>query len=71
MRDRRVQFLPVQWRTALKLDVDEEIRRRHAGLDNEFTLDGAPLYPPELELSDTAERYNHQEVCTIRARPNE
>ena len=40
MRDRRVQYLPVQWRTVLKLDIDEETRRKDAGLDNEFTLDG-------------------------------
>ncbi|THH10470.1 hypothetical protein EW145_g1291 [Phellinidium pouzarii] len=38
MRNRRVQFLPVQWRTNLKLGVDEERRRHELGLDNEFTL---------------------------------
>lgn len=40
MRGRRIQFLPVQWRANLKLDVDEERRREDAGLDNEFTLNG-------------------------------
>ena len=40
MRDRRVQFLPVQWRTSFDLSADEESRREAAGLDNDFTLDG-------------------------------
>ena len=43
MRDRRVQFLPVQWRTNFILDKDEELRREDAGLDNEFTLNGQSL----------------------------
>ncbi|KAH8114537.1 DDHD domain-containing protein [Phellopilus nigrolimitatus] len=38
MRDRRAQFLPVQWRTSFNLGDDEERRRGDAGLDNEFTL---------------------------------
>ena len=40
MRDRRVQFLPVQWRTNFKLDADEERRREESGVDNNFTLGG-------------------------------
>lgn len=44
MRDRRVQFLPVQWRTNFILDKDEELRREDAGLDNEFTLNGQSLW---------------------------
>lgn len=40
MRERRVQFLPIQWRTNMKLDDDEERMRESAGLDNEFTLNG-------------------------------
>lgn len=40
MRNRRAQFLPVQWRASLKLDADEEQRREHEGLTNEFTLSG-------------------------------
>ena len=35
MRNRRVQFLPVQWRTSFQLDADEERRRGDAGLDND------------------------------------
>ncbi|KZS90434.1 hypothetical protein SISNIDRAFT_475303 [Sistotremastrum niveocremeum HHB9708] len=41
MRNRRVQFLPVQWRTNLQLSLDEENERRereNEGLDNRFTL---------------------------------
>ncbi|EJC98098.1 uncharacterized protein FOMMEDRAFT_171452 [Fomitiporia mediterranea MF3/22] len=38
MRDRRVQFLPVQWRTNFQLSADEESRREAAGIDNNFTL---------------------------------
>lgn len=41
MRNRRVQFLPVQWRTNFQLNADEERRREDAGLDNDFTLNGA------------------------------
>ena len=44
MRDRRVQFLPVQWRTNFILDKDEELRREDAGLDNEFTLNCQSLW---------------------------
>lgn len=40
MRNRRVQFLPVQWRTNFQLNADEERRREDAGLDNDFTLNG-------------------------------
>jgi hypothetical protein len=40
MRNRRVQFLPVQWRSSFNLDAVEERRREEAGLDNEFTLSG-------------------------------
>ncbi|KAI5122806.1 hypothetical protein M0805_000148 [Coniferiporia weirii] len=38
IRNRRVQFLPVQWRTNLRLGIAEEKRREDVGLDNEFTL---------------------------------
>lgn len=48
MRDRRVQFLPVQWRTSFKLGADEERRREDAGIDNEFTLNGERTYPRDL-----------------------
>ena len=40
MRDRKVQFLPVQWRMNFRLDADEEKRRGDEGLDNDFTIDG-------------------------------
>lgn len=40
MRDRRVQFLPVQWRASLKLDLGEELQKQKEGLDNRFTLEG-------------------------------
>ncbi|KAG8812689.1 hypothetical protein FRC19_002992 [Serendipita sp. 401] len=38
MRSHNVQFLPVQWRTNLKLDEDESRRRAEDGLDNRFSL---------------------------------
>lgn len=40
MRDKKVQFLPVQWRANFSLDADEEKRREDEGLDNDFTLSG-------------------------------
>lgn len=40
MRNRRVQFLPIQWRANLKLTLDEEREREHEGLDNKFSLAG-------------------------------
>ncbi|KAG8905484.1 hypothetical protein FRB99_008880 [Tulasnella sp. 403] len=43
MRDRRVQFLPVQWRASLKLDMDKELLKQREGLDNHFTLDDITL----------------------------
>ncbi len=36
MRSKRVQFLPVQWRTGMKYDLDRKGPRD--GLDNHFTL---------------------------------
>ncbi|KAG9002630.1 hypothetical protein FRB90_011344, partial [Tulasnella sp. 427] len=39
MRDRRVQFLPVQWRASLKLDLGEELAKKKEGLDNHFNLE--------------------------------
>ena len=38
MRSHNVQFLPVQWRTTLKLDEDEARKRKMDGLDNSFSL---------------------------------
>ncbi|KAG8931603.1 hypothetical protein FRC02_002478 [Tulasnella sp. 418] len=38
MKDSRIQFLPVQWRASLKLDVGEELAKAREGLDNRFTL---------------------------------
>jgi len=38
MRSNNVQFLPIQWRTNLKLDEDEKKRRAEDGLDNRFNL---------------------------------
>ncbi|KAG8808008.1 hypothetical protein FRC17_004176 [Serendipita sp. 399] len=38
MRSNNVQFLPIQWRTTLKLDEDESRRRAEDGLDNRFSL---------------------------------
>lgn len=40
MRDRRVQFLPVQWRASLNLDLGEELAKQKEGLDNHFNLEG-------------------------------
>lgn len=39
MRKNRVQFLPVQWRSTLKVDQDEERERELEGLTNRFTMD--------------------------------
>ncbi|KAG8888357.1 hypothetical protein FRB98_007932 [Tulasnella sp. 332] len=39
MRDKRVQFLPVQWRASLELDMGDELLKQREGLDNHFTLD--------------------------------
>lgn len=57
MRNRRVQFLPVQWRTSLKLDAEEEELREANGLDNNFSLSGQlnllsflPIYPKFFSL---------------------
>lgn len=36
MRNRRVQFLPVQWRASMKFDLDAEAQSQ--GHDNHFTL---------------------------------
>lgn len=38
MRSKRVQFLPVQWRSSLKTQLDEERVKRDDGLDNVFTM---------------------------------
>jgi hypothetical protein len=38
MRSHNVQFLPVQWRTTLRLDEDEARKRKMDGLDNSFSL---------------------------------
>ena len=40
IRNKRVQFLPVQWRANLKLNVEEAKARESEGLDNDFTLAG-------------------------------
>lgn len=72
MRDRRVQFLPVQWRINLKLDADEEQRRESAGLDNDFTLTGAPgCACSRHSLTLVYHRYNCQEYRSLRARSDE
>lgn len=43
MRDRRVQFLPVQWRASLNLDLGEELAKQKEGLDNHFNLEDITL----------------------------
>lgn len=43
MRHRRVQFLPVQWRASLKLDLGEELAKQKEGLDNHFNLEDITL----------------------------
>lgn len=76
MRDRRVQFLPVQWRINLNLDTDEEQRRESAGLDNDFTLTGAWkrffLSFGDSNLPTAIDRrYNRQEHRSLRSRSDE
>lgn len=73
MRDRRVQFLAVQWRTSLKLDVDEEKRREDNGLDNEFSLAGIVIYHLLYSVIYMLllHRYHSQEFDSICARLNE
>ncbi|KAG9003236.1 hypothetical protein FRB93_011149 [Tulasnella sp. JGI-2019a] len=43
MREKRVQFLPVQWRASLKLDLGDELMKQREGLDNHFTLEDITL----------------------------
>ncbi|EJD50770.1 hypothetical protein AURDEDRAFT_182151 [Auricularia subglabra TFB-10046 SS5] len=43
MRSRRVQFLPLMWRTGFGLSVDEMRTREEEGLDNRFTLEDITL----------------------------
>ncbi|KAF8516819.1 DDHD domain-containing protein, partial [Hysterangium stoloniferum] len=38
LREKQVQFLPVQWRAPLKLGDEEERNRQREGLDNSFTI---------------------------------
>jgi hypothetical protein len=41
LRDKQVQFLPIQWRAPLKLGDEAEQDRQREGLDNSFTISGA------------------------------
>jgi len=43
MRSNNVQFLPVQWKTTLRLDEDEARKRKMDGLDNSFSLSDITL----------------------------
>ncbi|PVF99520.1 hypothetical protein CPB86DRAFT_825001 [Serendipita vermifera] len=55
MRSHNVQFLPIQWRTNLRLDEDESKRRAEDGLDNRFSLEDITLkkhIPMIRELSN-------------------
>lgn len=72
MRNRRVQFLPVQWRTSLKLDAEEEHLREVNGLDNNFSLSGQ-LDSLSLEHTSAHITYRHhyKELRSIRTRFNE
>ncbi|GJJ15605.1 hypothetical protein Clacol_009883 [Clathrus columnatus] len=38
LREKQVQFLPVEWRARLKLGEDEQREREREGLDNSFTV---------------------------------
>lgn len=70
MRNRRVQFLPVQWRTNFQLNADEERRREDAGLDNDFTLNGVS-YSPLYSMAYIVFRHHDKEQCTICPRSYE
>ncbi|KAG8944534.1 hypothetical protein FRC04_001756 [Tulasnella sp. 424] len=65
MRDRRVQFLPVQWRASLKLDLGEELAKQKEGLDNHFNLEDITLKNtiPYESQAKTSIRHSPDPVC--------
>lgn len=44
MRNKRVQFLPVQWRTSLALNAEQAKEREDNGLDNDYSLAGIEVF---------------------------
>lgn len=44
LRDKQVQFLPVQWRTSMNLGEEEQRERERDGLDNSFSISGMSYF---------------------------
>lgn len=45
LRNKQVQFLPVQWRASLNIGEEEQRERERDGLDNTFSISGISYFP--------------------------
>lgn len=45
LREKQVQFLPVQWRASMNIGEEEQRERERDGLDNTFSISGEDCLP--------------------------